>query len=69
MITVTTSTTICSITTNIKQRTTLFLNPDLVKQTRAQAVVEGISLTTLVEKALINFLPKETIIKKPEVKL
>ena len=26
--------------------------------------VEGITLTNLVEKALINYLPKETIIKK-----
>jgi len=56
------------MTTNIKQRVTLFLNPNLLMQSRAQAVVEGRNLTNLVEKALIKYLPKETIIKKPEIR-
>lgn len=50
--------------TNNKQRVTLFVNPSILKHARAQAVVEDISLTSLVEKALINYLPKETVIKK-----
>lgn len=55
------------MTINIKQRVTLFLNPNLLKHAKAQAVVEDISLTTLTEKALVKYLPKETIIKKPEI--
>jgi hypothetical protein len=49
---------------NNKQRITLFVNPSILKHARAQAVVEDSSLTALVEKALIKYLPKETIIKK-----
>lgn len=56
------------MTTSSKQRITLFLNPSLTKQARAQAVVEDLTLTGLVEKALINYLPKETVIKKPDIK-
>jgi hypothetical protein len=51
-------------TNNKTQRVTLFINPSILKQAKAQAVVEELSLTSLVEKALINYLPKETIIKK-----
>ena len=51
------------MTTN-KQRTTLFLNPDLVKHAKAQAIINEITLTILVERALIRYLPKETAIKK-----
>ncbi|HUW22219.1 MAG TPA: hypothetical protein VMW41_06170 [Candidatus Bathyarchaeia archaeon] len=54
---------------NNKQRVTLFLNPDLLRHARAQAVVEGRSLTFLVERALMKYLPKETIIKKPDIKV
>lgn len=52
------------MTTSKKQRVTLFLNPSISKQAKAQAVVEDMTLTSLVEKALIRYLPKETIIKK-----
>lgn len=52
-----------------RQRITLFVNPAIAKHARAQAVVEGLSLTTLVERALIKYLPKETVIKKAEIKL
>ena len=55
------------MTTENKQRVTLFLHPSLLTHARAQAVVEGLSLTVLVEKALINYLPKETVIKKIEI--
>lgn len=55
------------MSTNKKQRITLFINPLIVKQARVQAVVEELSLTALVEKALISYLPKETIIKKLEI--
>ncbi len=43
------------------------MNPLVAKQAKAQAVVEDLTLTNLVEKALIQYLPKETIIKKPKV--
>ncbi len=54
--------------TNNKQRTTLFLNSIIAKQAKAQAILEDLTLTTLVEKALVNYLPKETVIKKPEIR-
>ena len=56
------------MTNNNKQRLTLFINPALTKHAKAQAIVEELSLTNLVEKALINYLPKETVIKKPIVR-
>lgn len=55
------------MTSNKKQRITLFINPAIAKQARAQAVVEELTLTNLVEKALISYLPKETIIKKIKI--
>jgi hypothetical protein len=57
---------VCSMTTSDKRRLTLFLNPAIVIHAKAQAIVEDITLTVLVEKALIKYLPKETIIKKIE---
>lgn len=56
------------MTTNAKQRVTLFLNPNLLKQAKAQAIVEEMSLTALIEGALAKYLPKETIIKQVENK-
>ncbi len=56
------------MTNNNKQRLTLFINPAIAKHAKAQAVVDELSLTALVEKALINYLPKETVIKKPVVR-
>lgn len=50
-----------------KQRVTLFLNPDILKQAKAQSIVEELSLTALVEKALTEYLPKETVIKKTDL--
>ena len=55
------------MTTTIKQRITLFIDPAIAKQAKAQAVVEEISLTNLVEKALIKYLPGQTIVKKVEI--
>ena len=55
------------MTTNNKQRLTLFINPDIVKHAKAEAVVEELTMTALVEKALTNYLPKETVIKKVEI--
>ncbi|MDO8429233.1 MAG: hypothetical protein Q7S88_01260 [Candidatus Daviesbacteria bacterium] len=52
------------MTTSTKQRVTLFIHPSITKQARAQAVIEELSLTELVERALIKYLPKETTIKK-----
>jgi len=57
------------MTTKDGQRITLFINPLLAKQARAQAVIEELTLTALVEKALINYLPQETVIKKIDIKL
>lgn len=50
-----------------KQRVTLFLNPDLLKQAKAQAVIDDLSLTALIEKSLVKYLPKETIIRKADI--
>ena len=54
---------------NNKQRVTLFVNPSILKQARAQAVVEDRTLTSLVEKALIGYLPIETVIKKSYIRV
>lgn len=57
------------MTTNDKQRVTLFVNPDLAIHAKAQAIIEKITLTTLVEKALINYLPKVIVIRKDDIKV
>lgn len=56
------------VTKNIKQRVTLFVNPSILKHAKAQAVVDDLSLTALVEKALVKYLPKETVIRKPHIR-
>ena len=66
----TTTTTSCSMrsmTTKVKQRVTLFLNPELLKHAKAQAIIDELTLTALVETALVKYLPKETIIKKTQI--
>lgn len=55
-----------TITTN-KQRVTLFLKPSILKHAKAEAIVEDITLTQLVEKALSSYLPTETVIRKPQL--
>lgn len=50
-----------------KQRVTLFINPELLKHSKAQAVIEDITLTQLIEKALIDYLPEEIKIVKPKI--
>ncbi|WKZ25406.1 MAG: hypothetical protein QY322_03395 [bacterium] len=52
------------MSTTDKQRTTLFLKPSLLKHAKAQAIIEDITLTSLIERALVKYLPNETIIKK-----
>ena len=52
------------MTTNDKQRVTIFLNPSITKHAKAQAVLEELSLTALVEKALIKYLPKKIVIRR-----
>jgi len=54
-------------TSSTKQRVTLFLNPKLLIHTKAQAVIQDLTLTALVEKALIEYLPSEIVIKKPQL--
>lgn len=54
------------MTTKKGQRVTLFLDPDRVRQAKAQAAIEGISLSTLVEKALDRYPWYEVIAKKLE---
>ncbi len=58
------------MTTNriTKHRATFLLNRDVVKQAKAQAIIEGRSLTDLVERALIKCLPDETVFRKTEIK-
>ena len=68
MTSTTTSCTITSIAMNKKQRVTIFLNPLISKQAKAEAVVQEITLTSLIEKALVKYLPKETVIKKVVIK-
>lgn len=55
------------MTKNEKQRVTLFLNPNLLKHAKAQAIVEEISLTSIVERALAKYLPKKIILKKSDI--
>jgi hypothetical protein len=55
------------MTKNEKQRVTIFFNPSLLKHAKAQAIVEEINLTSLIERALINYLPKETVIRKADI--
>ena len=59
-------TTTSNTTTNKTQRVTLFLKPSILKHARATAIIEDITLTKLVEKALIAYLPAEIVIKKPD---
>ncbi|MFH0864429.1 MAG: hypothetical protein V1858_05090 [Candidatus Gottesmanbacteria bacterium] len=54
--------------TNSKQRVTLFINPNLLTHARAQAIVEGITLTALAERALAKYLPEEIVMRKPEIR-
>ena len=56
-----------SNTIESKQRVTLFLNPKLLVHAKAQAVIQDITLTTLVEKSLVAFLPDEIVVKKPKI--
>lgn len=51
---------------NTKQRITIFMDPAIAKHAKAEAVIKEITLTELIEKALLNYLPKETIIKKAD---
>ena len=55
------------MTTNNKQRVTIFLNPSIAKYAKTQAILEELTLTALVERALIKYLPKETVIKKAKI--
>ncbi len=57
---------ILSMTINNKQRLTLFINPDVIKQAKVQAIVEELTLTAFIEKTLVSYLPTEIVIKKPE---
>jgi len=70
----TSTTTQCSIVSmtttnnNHKQRITIFMDPAIAKHAKAEAVIEEITLTELVENALLNYLPKETVIKKVNIR-
>ena len=56
------------MTKDSKQRVTLFLNPRLLKVAKAQAVIEEVSLTVLVERALVRCLPEKLQILRPTLK-
>jgi len=49
---------------NKKQRVTIFIDPKLLKQAKAQAIADDLTLTVLTERALEKYLPKETILKQ-----
>lgn len=66
MTSITSSCIISSMTSILKQRITLFMKPAIAKHARAQAVLEDLTLTELVQKALIAYLPEEIVIKKSE---
>lgn len=53
-----------STISSTKQRVTLFLKPAILKHAKAEAIVEDITLTQIVEKALIAYLPAEIVLKK-----
>jgi hypothetical protein len=53
-------------TTEEKRRTTIFIKPSIVKHARAQAVVDDTTLSCIVERALLKYLPKVTVIEKFE---
>ncbi len=42
------------------------MKPSLAKYLRAQAILQDLNLSELVEKSLIAYLPAETTIKKEE---
>ena len=50
-----------------RQRITLFLNSSIAKNAKAQAILEDLTLTELVERAVIRYLPDEIKIKKPVI--
>jgi len=52
------------MTSNKKQRLTIFLDPKLIKLAKAQAVILETTLTSVIETALVKFLPEEIIIIK-----
>jgi len=66
MLSMSPSSTTSQKTSSARQRITLFLSPALVKLAKAQAVVEDITFTALVETSLSSYLPTEVVIKKPE---
>ena len=53
-------------TNSKKQRVTLFIKPQLLIHAKAQAIIENLTLTSLTEKALVSYLPTETVFKKSE---
>ena len=55
------------MTNNDKQRVTLFINTAILKHAKAQAILDGVTLTNLVETALVKYLPEETVIKKLKI--
>lgn len=55
------------MTSTKKQRVTLFLNPELLLHARAQAIIQDVSLTELIQNCLIDSLPPEIVIKKPSL--
>ena len=67
MTTISTMCNLCIMTNNDKQRVTLFINTAILKHAKAQAVVDGVTLTALVETALVKHLPEETVIKKLKI--
>ena len=57
------------MTTDDKQRVTLFVNPDLVKRAKVRGALEGLTISEVVERALDVYTPKiDTLISPKHAK-
>jgi len=51
------------MTNNKKKRVTVFIDQDILVHSKAEALINDVTLSQLIEKALVKYLPKETTIK------
>lgn len=49
---------------NTKQRVTIFIDKFVVKKSKAQAIIDEVTLSSFIESTLVKCLPKEIKIKK-----
>ena len=58
----------CRMTNKTKKRVTIFIDPEILIHSKAEALIRGITLSQLIEKAMVDYLPNETTIKIKKVK-